>query len=116
VFGWASVSVRVTGEEIIDLQEDVIEIDELEKAAYMFVTDYGTAGEMHKRGGVGVLIESVVFTKDKAASMGIPDGSMPEGWWVGFRIDDTEVWKKVKDGTYPMFSIEGEAQREPVEM
>ena len=115
VFGWASVAVRVTGEVIEDSQEDVIDIAELEQAAYNYVADFGTAGEMHERGGVGLLIESAVFTKEKAAALGIPDGHMPEGWWVGFRIDDDEVWQKIKDGTYSMFSIEGTATREQIE-
>ena len=115
VFGWASIAVRVTGEVIEDYQEDIVDIDELEQAAYNYVADFGTAGEMHERGGVGRLIESVVFTKEKAAALGIPDGYMPEGWWVGFRIDDAEVWQKVKDGTYSMFSIEGTATREQVQ-
>ena len=114
VFGWASVAVRATGEVIEDLQGDIIEIDVLEKAAYEYTAEFGTAGEMHERGGVGRLIESVVFTKEKAAAMGIPDGYMPEGWWVGFRIDDADVWQKVKTGEYSMFSIEGTAQRVPV--
>jgi hypothetical protein len=111
VFGWASVAVRVGGETIVDWQQDIIEIDDLEKAAYEFTTDYATAGEMHERGGIGRLIESVVFTKEKAAAMGIPPDILPQGWWVGFKIDDPGAWEKVKDGTYNMFSIEGEAQR-----
>jgi hypothetical protein len=115
VFGWASIAARVDGEIIEDFQEDIIEIDVLEKAAYDFTADFGTAGEMHERGGVGRLIESAVFTKEKAAAMGIPDGVMPEGWWVGFRIDDEKVWRKIKDGTYSMFSIEGTADRIPTE-
>jgi hypothetical protein len=115
VFGWASVAVRVTGEEIVDWQEDVVEIGELEAAAYDFTADFGTAGEMHERGGVGRLVESAVFTKEKAAAMGIPDGYMPQGWWVGFRITDDEVWEKVKSGEYSMFSIEGKARRVAVE-
>lgn len=114
VFGWASVAVRVTGEVIEDCQEDVIDIDDLEAAAYEFAADYGTAGEMHQRGGVGRLVESIVFTKEKAAALGIPEGYMPEGWWVGFRIDDPDVWAKVKDGTYSMFSIEGKAERQQI--
>ena len=114
VFGWASVSARVTGEVIEDYQEDIIEIDELEKAAYAFTKDYATAGEMHERGGVGELIESAVFTKEKAASMGIPDGILPEGWWLGFQITDDEVWQKIKDGDYSMFSIEGTGNRVPI--
>ena len=33
------------------------------------------------------------------------------GWWIGFKVLDEEVWEKVKDGTYSMFSIEGTAER-----
>lgn len=66
---------------------------------------------MHERGGVAVLVESVVFTEEKMRAMGIPAGTVPVGWWIGFRVLDEEVWEKVKDGTYLMFSIEGEAER-----
>ena len=44
-------------------------------------------------------------------SMGIPEGTLPVGWWIGFKVLDEEVWEKVRNGTYPMFSIEGEAER-----
>lgn len=114
VFGWANIAVRVNGEIIRDYQDDVIDIDELEQAAYVFTAEFGTAGEMHRRGGVGRLVESIVFTKEKAAALGIPPDILPEGWWVGFRVDDDEVWKKVKNGTYSMFSIEGTAERIPI--
>lgn len=114
VFGWANVAVRVDGEQIVDWQEDLIDPGELEKAAYEYVAEFGTAGEMHRRGGVGRVVESVVFTKEKANAMGIPPDILPEGWWIGFRITDDEVWEKVKSGEYPMFSIEGKAVREPV--
>ena len=66
---------------------------------------------MHERGGVAYLIESVVFTEEKMAAMGIPEGTLPVGWWIGFQVTDADVWKKVKDGTYSMFSIEGKAER-----
>lgn len=92
-------------------EEDIIEPEELENAAYEYVRLYGDGGEMHERGGVAVLIESVVFTEEKMQVMGIPEGALPAGWWIGFKITDEEVWQKVKDGTYPMFSIEGEAER-----
>ena len=70
---------------------------------------------MHERGGAGILIESIVFTAEKMRVMGIPEGTLPEGWWVGFHITDADVWEKVKDGTYSMFSIEGRARRVPIE-
>ena len=120
VFGWANVAVRVDGEQIVDWQAvamaDLEKIaEELEKAAYAYVAAFGTAGEMHRRGGVGRVVESIVFTKEKADALGIPPDILPEGWWIGFQITDDEVWKKVKSGEYPMFSIEGKAIREPVE-
>lgn len=114
-FGWASVSMRIGGEVIEDYQGDIIEPGELETAAYEYVRLYGEGGEMHERGGVAVLIESVVFTKEKMQAMGIPDGTVPVGWWIGFKVTDKGVWEKVKDGTYSMFSIEGEAIREETE-
>lgn len=114
-FGWANVSMRVDGELIEDWQGDIIEPEELETAAYEYVRLYGDGGEMHERGGVAVLIESVVFTEEKMLVMGIPAGTLPVGWWIGFKVTDKDVWEKVKNGTYPMFSIEGEAERIEVE-
>lgn len=113
-FGWANVSVNAAGEQLVDYHEDMIDIEELEQAAYKFVEFYREGGEMHERGGCAVLIESMVFTKEKQAALGLPEGTVPEGWWIGFHVTDDDVWAKVKDGTYPMFSIEGEAIREPV--
>ena len=101
-FGWASIS------------EDVIAPETLENAAYEFVKLYREGGEMHKRGDCAVLVESVVFTKEKMAAMGILEGTLPTGWWIGFYVTDDEVWEKVKSGEYPMFSIEGTAIPETV--
>lgn len=114
-FGWANVAIRADGEEIEDWQEDIIEPEELENAAYQYVLLYREGGEMHERGGAAVLVESVVFTEEKMQAMGIPAGTLPIGWWIGFKVTDEDVWEKVKDGTYPMFSIEGEAKRVEVE-
>lgn len=114
-FGWASVSMRVDGEVIEDWQKDIVEPEDLENAAYEFVLLYREGGEMHERGGAAVLIESVVFTEEKMWAMGIPAGTLPIGWWIGFKVLDKDVWEKVKDGTYQMFSIEGEAERVTVE-
>ena len=114
-FGWASVSMRVDGRLIEDWQKDIVEPEELENAAYEYVLLYREGGEMHERGGAAVLIESVVFTEEKMLAMGIPAGTLPIGWWIGFKVTDHDVWEKVKDGTYPMFSIEGEAERVEVE-
>ncbi len=110
-FGWASVSMRADGKLIEDWQQDIVEPEELENAAYKFVELYREGGEMHERGGTAVLVESVVFTEEKMLAIGIPAGTLPVGWWIGFKVLDEDVWQKVKDGTYAMFSIEGEAER-----
>jgi hypothetical protein len=114
-FGWASVSIAEDGKQIDDWQDDMIDPEDLESAAYDFVKFFRDAGEMHQRNGVGMLIESMVFTKEKLQALGIPDASIPVGWWVGFQVTNPDVWAKVKDGTYRMFSIEGTAVREKVE-
>lgn len=113
-FGWASISQDESGTELVDLAEDIIDPDTLENAAYEFVRLYREGGEMHERGDCAVLVESVVFTKEKMAAMGIPEGTLPTGWWIGFYVTDDEVWEKVKSGEYPMFSIEGTAIHETV--
>lgn len=117
VFGWASVAQRTDGEAVVDWQDDIVDISELEQAAYDFVQFYREGSEMHERGGldIAVVVESMVFTPDKLARLNIPEGTVPLGWWVGFRITDDDVWAKVKDGTYRMFSIEGQAIREKVQ-
>lgn len=113
-FGWASIAKDEAGNDLVDLSDDIIEPDTLENAAYEFVKLYREGGEMHERGGCATLVESIVFTPEKMSAMGIPEGTLPTGWWIGFHVTDDEVWSKVKSGEYPMFSIEGEAVREPV--
>ena len=115
VFGWASVSVTVDGQEVLDLQEDMIDPETLEEAAYKFAELYRDGGEMHERTGVAVMIESVILTAEKQAAIGIPAGTLPVGWWLGFRVTDDDVWEKVKSGEYNMFSIGGTAIREEIE-
>ena len=62
--------------------------------------------------GVGRLIESMVFTKEKQEALGINLGKV--GWFVGFQIDDVDVWKKIETGEYVDFSIGGTGQREQI--
>ena len=52
---------------------------------------------------------------EKVEKMGIPAGTLPTGWWVGFKIEDDVVWKDVLAGKRPQFSIHGKALREEVE-
>jgi len=114
VFGWASVTKNAGGDVIADTQGDIIKSSEIEKGAYLFVKNSRMAGEMHQKMGVGTLIESMVFTKEKQEALGIAKGSMQEGWWVGFEVTP-EVFAKVKSGEYKDFSIGGRGKRKTIE-
>lgn len=111
VFGWANVSIDKDGNVPLDWDGDVIPAEVLEKSAYQYVLKYRESGEMHEGEAVGHLVESVMFTKQKMESMGIPEGTVPEGWWVGFYVPDDEVVAKIKTGEYKMFSIQGKAKK-----
>lgn len=109
IFGWASV-VTKNGKPIIDKQGDQIPVDELEKAAYDYVLESRDQGDMHRRTGVGKLIESMVFTAEKQAALGIDLGQV--GWFVGFKVTDADLWAAHKRGERPEFSIGGVAYPE----
>ena len=117
VFGWASVAITADGQQIEDVQKDMIDPEDLEEAAYSYVLNFRDTGEEHipSLRKKGKLVESCVFTKEKQQAIGIPEGIVPEAWWVGFYIEDDEAWEKIKNGTYTMFSIEGKAKRVSVE-
>ena len=117
VFGWASISFTADGVQLEDLQHDIINPEDLEEAVYEYVLNFRDTGEEHRPHlrKKGKLVESCVFTAEKQRAMGLPEGILPVGWWIGFKIEDDEAWEKVKNGTYRMFSIEGRAQRVPVE-
>jgi len=111
VSGWANVSVNADGSIPLDWQDDVIAPEVLEKAAIGFMLNYRESGVMHDGGSVGTVVESIVFTKEKQEAIGIPEGTIPQGWFITVKIHDKDVFAKVKDGTYKMFSIQGTCRR-----
>ena len=104
---------RTDGETVVDWQDDIVDISELEQAAYDFVQFYREGSEMHERGGfdVAVVVESMVFTPEKMVLLNIPEGTIPRGRWVGFRVTDDEVWEKVKDGKMCIRDSTGDVNR-----
>lgn len=113
VYGWANHIVDGAGQAIEDTQGDVIAPDELEGAVVEFMLDYRKSGEMHQGLANGTVIESLVFSPGKAVAMGLPTDvakACPVGWWIGVKVIPS-VMAKVMDGTYQMFSIQGEALR-----
>lgn len=111
VFGWAQV-IEKGGKEYTDVQGDRVSPAELEAMFYDFVKNARAAGVMHADYGhhLGQLVECMVFTKEKQEILKIDLGLI--GAWVGFEVTP-EVFAKVKDGTYPAFSIGGSGVRTP---
>lgn len=110
VFGFLSVANTADGEPITDSHGDQISISTLEKAAYDYNLEARGVGLEHqKTRGVGRLLESCVFTPAKKKLL---KAECAEGWWVGFKIDDPAIWKRVKAGELKMLSIGGWARRE----
>ena len=117
VFGWASVIKDTSNKILLDRQNDFIDSEEeLEKAAYEYVLKSRDGGEMHIRKGVSTMIESVVLSEEKQKALGIPSGTVPIGWWVGFKVNDKRVWGEVKKGGYVGFSVHGTGRRNEVEL
>lgn len=118
VFGWASI-VKMDGKPVVDRQGDYIDIEELSKSAYDYVVSSRKGGHQHKRTETGDplhvsdMIESVVLTPEKIEKMGLPPET-PQGWWVGYKVRDDEIWDAVKKGEVTGFSVHGKGRRHPM--
>lgn len=110
-FGYASVAVKSDGETVVDSQDDIIEPGTLETAAYDYVMNSRDGAVMHQKRGIARLVESFLVTPEKLQKMGLAADALPQGWWVGFKVDDPAVWKRVKNGELRAFSIGGTARR-----
>lgn len=111
VSGWANVAVNADGSLPLDWHDDIISPATLEKAAVNFMLEYRGSGVMHEGESRGTVVESIVLTKEKQAALGIPEGCVPEGWFITVKVHDPEVFEAVKTGKYRMFSIQGSAKR-----
>lgn len=116
VFGWGSVT-KVDGQPVEDMQGDIIEDYELEKAVYDFMLA-PKHDEMHERiVPDSVIVESFVATDEKLQKM-FPNMNITKGnrgWWLGIKVNDKDVYQKHKLGIYKGFSITGTAIRKEVQ-
>jgi hypothetical protein len=83
----------------------------IQAIVYKFMKENRTreVNEMHETDVDGVfLFESFII--DQSRGIKTPEGfdELPDGSWFGsFKVENDEVWKKIKDGTYTGFSVEG---------
>lgn len=111
ISGWANVAVNADGTIPFDYDGDVILPEVLEASAIDFMLNYRLSGEEHRGLASGIVVESMVFTKEKQRCLGIPAGCVPEGWFITIKVFDLRILEKVKSGEYAMFSIQGNAKR-----
>jgi Putative phage serine protease XkdF len=113
VFGWAVLSQKRDGSDLIDLQGDHVALPDLEAAVYEAMEAGLNGGEMHQGDAEACIIESFVVTPEKVARLGIPAGVLPSGWWIGQKVSP-ETFARVQLGDRLWFSIEGVGERERV--
>jgi len=117
VFGWAYVAQDANGQQIIDKSGEFIsDPEELEMASYAFMLNSRVGKDWHDlvkddspNGPAASVVESVFFSKEKQAAMGIPEGVLPVGWWIGMKVHDPALWEEYRGGNRSMFSIHGQA-------
>ena len=104
VFGFFNVT-ELDGSPVVDYDNDIFESLAVEKAVYKYVENSRVADLEHDKKPIGVLVESMFFSKEKQDLFGIDLNGV--GWWGGFKIFDKKVWEDVKSGKLSMFSIGG---------
>ena len=108
VYGWASVT-EVGGKPVVDLQGDTISDATLLKAAHGFMLDSREGEVLHDGKRVADIVDSMVFTKDLQAALGVDLGKV--GWLIGMKIRDESMWKRIKTTGVVGFSIGGLGRR-----
>ena len=121
VGGWFSV-FKLDGEDVVDSDNEVIDIDSYREAAIEFAKNQRAANFDHERGQQprGTLIDNLLIDSEDFAKMlvhqitGLPEDQIPVrrlGHFGSFQVHDPDDFQKVRaEGA--MFSIEGRCDRE----
>lgn len=112
VWAWASVAT-VKGQPLVDYHGDIVEIDELQRAAHEYMVKSRDAKYNHSGRVRGTVVESMVFTKELQDALGID--LEKEGWLVCMFIQDDILWEKIKSGEVAELSIGGAGEYEYLE-
>jgi hypothetical protein len=114
VYGWASVAFTKNGEQLIDLQGDVLDIDELETAFIEYAKDSRALNFMHNGPQRGTLVELFIATPEKLNKLGLAADALPLGAFVSYHIPNAADYAQAKQDGLLAFSIEGTAIREDI--
>jgi len=92
---------------------DVVDPESLQKAAYAGFSKL-FAGMMHKGKAAASLITLAWSDPEVRKAMGATDPGKEEGLWIGFQVESEALWKDIKGGKFPAFSIGGKGVRSPL--
>lgn len=109
-YGWASVT-EIDGKPVVDSDNEIITEADLDAFARKFVLGQHGGKVMHEGERESDLVESMMFTREKQAALGID--LKKSGWWVGLQYRKAETWARIKSGELPMFSLMGYARARP---
>ena len=92
----------------VDLQNDVVSKSEIETAAHEFLKSYRVVGDNHNQLAKADVVESYIATSD-----GVLNGKpfKAGSWMMAVKVDDEDMWLRLKEGEYTGFSIGGSAER-----
>jgi len=113
-YGYAYVATDADGKAITDHSGDVVDVASLKRAV---MDSHGKVGMriMHKGAAAARIVGSMWTDHDMLKAIGATPGSAPrDGWLVMVKVDDSALWKRIKDGEISAFSIGGKGQRTPI--
>lgn len=121
--GWAYIAHARDGSQVVDHSGDVVDTPEawtaLEDSFIEYALESRSGDLDHQEWGAADLVEMAIFSPEKTAALGLPDGSLPQGVYVSFKARVSpagrRLWEGVKNGTIRSLSIVGDGWREPLE-
>lgn len=113
VFGWGYLCKDDSGAPVVDVSGDIVDPESLQKAAYSGFNKL-FAGMMHKGKAAARVITLAWVDPEVRKAMGASDPGKKAGLWIGFQVESDELWKDIKGGKFPAFSIGGKGVRTPL--
>lgn len=102
--------VELESNPYLDSQNDWVRMAELQKAAHSFMQNERRVFDVNHEGRdyEFPVIESYVIEQDDIMKFGV---ELKKGAWIlTLKIDNDEVWEKVKNGDLEGFSVQGTAK------
>ncbi|AGK52026.1 hypothetical protein B1NLA3E_01210 [Bacillus sp. 1NLA3E] len=93
--------------DVADAHDDIMNADEIEKAAHKFMKDFRNIDTQHDfERGAGELVESYIAPVD----MDIDGEIITKGSWVMVTKATDDIWESIKKGEFTGYSMAGTAE------